>query len=326
MATLDDCFNTSLPIGTIHNILHDAVEHARHVNAQIDLSPIHIGAHDEIFQNGQPVLVGADVRSTFCYLLSLEEHRDADTWGIRLLELQEQGLRPDATIADAGTGLRAGQKAAWPNTPCRGDVFHAVRDLGQLVRFLDNRAFGLVDACDQQERRMARAKKKCRGNVHSKRLAILRQQQTQAIRLADEVTVLVGWMRDEILTVAGPIHSTRCQLFDCVVSELKAREELCPHRIGPIVRTLRNQRDDLLAFAAVLDEQLADLAQEFEVSPTLVRELLQVNALEACSSARWQRDAELHRRLGSRYWEISESVASVAGQTVRASSVIENLT
>ena len=173
---------------------------------------------------------------------------------------------------------------------------------------------------------MARAKKKCRGNVHSKRLAILRQQQTQAIRLADEVTVLVGWMRDEILTVAGPIHSTRCQLFDFVVSELKAREELCPHRIGPIVRTLRNQRDDLLAFAAVLDEQLADLAQEFEVSPTLVRELLQVNALEACSSARWQRDAELHRRLGSRYWEISESVASVAGQTVRASSVIENLT
>lgn len=325
LALLQDCFDTSLSIGTIHNILHDAVETARQHNASSDLSSIRIGAHDEIFQHGQPVLVGADVRSTFCYLLSLEEHRDADTWGIRLLELQEQGLRPDATIADAGQGLRAGQKAAWPNTPCRGDVFHAVRDLGQLVRFLDNRAFGLVDACDQQERRMARAKKKGRGNTHSKRLAILRQQQAQAIRLADEVTVLVGWLREEILAVAGPIHSTRCQLFDFVASELEAREQLCPHRIGPIVRALRNQRDDLLAFAVALDEQLAALAEEFQVSPALVREVLQVNALEACSSARWQRDAELHRRLGSRYWEISKSVASVAGQTVRASSVIENL-
>lgn len=325
LALLDDCFDTSWSIGNIHNIVHSAVEKARLLNAQTNLSSVRIGAHDEIFQSGQPVLVGADVRSTFCYLLSLEEHRDADTWGIRLLELQEKGLRPDATIADAGTGLRAGQKQAWPNTPCRGDVFHAIRDLGQLVRFLENRAFGLVDACDQHERRMARAKKKGRGNVHSKRLAILRQQQAQAIRLADEVTVLVGWLRDEILAVAGPSHPIRCQLFDFVISELQAREALCAHRIGPVVRTLRNQRDDLLAFAATLDEQLAELAGEFQVSAEWVREVLDVNMLSKCSPVRWQRDAELHRRLGSRYWELSQGVSRVAEQTVRASSVIENL-
>jgi hypothetical protein len=73
---------------------------------------------------------------------------------------------------------------------------------------------------------------------------------------------------------------------------------LCPHRIGPVVRALRNQRDDLLAFAAVLDPRVP---------------------------ARWQRDAELHRRLGNRYWLLREAVAAVAAQTVRASSVIENV-
>jgi hypothetical protein len=31
--------------------------------------------------------VGVDTASTFCYLLSQEDHRDADTWGVRLLEL-----------------------------------------------------------------------------------------------------------------------------------------------------------------------------------------------------------------------------------------------
>ena len=31
---------------------------------------------------------------------------------------------PEYTIADGGSGLRAGQKAVMPETPCHGDVFH----------------------------------------------------------------------------------------------------------------------------------------------------------------------------------------------------------
>lgn len=325
LALLQDCFDSSMSIGTVHNIVADAVGHAQRVNARHDLSTIRIGAHDEIFQNGQPVLVGVDVASTFCYLLSPEEHRDADTWGLRLLELQDRGLRPDATIADAGTGLRAGQHLAWPGTPCRGDVFHILRDLGQLATFLDNRAYGVIDSCDQQERRMARAKRQGRGHTHSKRLALLRQEQARAIALADDVATLVGWMQHDILAVAGPDHPSRCQLFDFVVAELEARQTLCPHRITPLVKALRNQRDDLLAFAAVLDEQLADLAREFHVAPALVRELLQANALDPNSPTRWQRDADLHRQLGQRYWALHQAVAEVAARTVRSSSMVENL-
>ncbi len=72
-------------------------------------------ALDDIFQSGQPVLVGANVRSTYCYLLNLEQHRDAETWGIRLLELQDRGFHPEATIADAGSGSRAVQALACRN-------------------------------------------------------------------------------------------------------------------------------------------------------------------------------------------------------------------
>jgi hypothetical protein len=320
-----DFFDHDLSLGNVHNIVHSAVEHARQHNAHGDLSPVRIGAHDEIFQNGRPVLVGVDVASTFCYLLRAEEHRDADTWGVRLLELQDQGLRPDATIADAGRGLRAGQTLAWPDIPCRGDVFHALRDLGQLVRFLDNRAYGVVEAGDQQQRRMTRAKRLRRGNTQSKRLALLRREQGRAIALADDISVLIGWLRDDIFAVAGPDHPTRCQLFDFVVAELETRQTSCPHRIGPVVRALRNQRDDLLAFAAALDEQLAAVAKEYEVSPALVRELLEVSASDGCCPSTWPRDAQLHRRLGNRYWGLQEAIAEVASETVRASSVIENL-
>lgn len=320
-----DLLGVRVSLGTIHNILGRAVASARRRNAEQDLSRVRIGAPDEIFQNGQPVLVGVDVASTYCYLLSLEEHRDAETWGIRLLELQDQGLRPEATIADGGQGLRAGQALAWPGVPCRGDVFHALREVGQLASYLENRAVGLITARDQQERRMARAKRKGQGHTHSKRLAVVRQEEAQLLALADAVALLARWLRDDIFAVAGPDYAARCQLFDFVVAELETRQPLCPHRIGPVVRILKNQRDDLLAFAAELDQQLAALAQEYQVAPATVRELLLLQALNDNAPMRWQREAALRRQLGSRFFALHEAVTTVADQVVRASSVIENL-
>ena len=54
-----------------------------------------------------------------------------------------QGLRPDYTIADAGQGLRAGQRAAWGDTPpCHGDVFHIQRQCEGLANTLQRLAQG----------------------------------------------------------------------------------------------------------------------------------------------------------------------------------------
>ena len=43
-----------------------------------------------------------------------------------------------------------------------------------------------------------------------------------AVALADEVALLVDWLRYDILTVAGPCHADRCVLYDFVVAELQA--------------------------------------------------------------------------------------------------------
>ena len=137
---LADLFDYPLSVGKVHNILHQAVVTARCHNGQEDLSRVRVGAHDEIFQAGKPVLVGADVASTYCYLLSLEEHRDADTWGVRLLELVDRGFQPQATIADFAGSLRAAQAEVLPAVPCRGDVFHVFNEAVPLVTYLENRA------------------------------------------------------------------------------------------------------------------------------------------------------------------------------------------
>ncbi len=78
---LPDLFDLPISMGTIHNRLQGAAQKASAINLTQDLSAIQVGLHDEIFQGSQPVLVGVDASSTYCYLLAAAEHRDEDTWG-----------------------------------------------------------------------------------------------------------------------------------------------------------------------------------------------------------------------------------------------------
>ena len=222
---LRDVFDFRISLGTVHNIVHSPVAQARRINQQYDLSTIVIGLLDEIFQARDPVLVGVDAKSTFCFLLSPEEHRDADTWGVRLLELVDQGFAPKATIADFGSGLRAGHQEVLPEVPCRGDVFHALYHTGPLVRYLENRAYEAIDARAKLERKQATAKRRHGRKDQSlaTKLSYARPAEAKAIALADEVALLARWLRDDILSVAGPEYAIRRDLLDFVVAELRPR-------------------------------------------------------------------------------------------------------
>ncbi|MGB3292919.1 MAG: hypothetical protein WBB01_08040 [Phormidesmis sp.] len=133
---LRDLFDTPISIGTVHNRLEAASVTAAEINQAQDLSGIEVGLLDEIFQADKPVLVGVDAASTYCYLLQGVAHRDEETWGCHLLDAMAQGFDPDYTIADGGSGLRAGQKAAMPETPCHGDVFHIQQQFEQVANGL----------------------------------------------------------------------------------------------------------------------------------------------------------------------------------------------
>src|SRR6266436_9855544 len=69
---LRDLFHCPRSLGYLHGVARAAMDRARALNQQHDLAAVRIGAHDELFQTNQPVLVGVDVDSTYCYLLSLE--------------------------------------------------------------------------------------------------------------------------------------------------------------------------------------------------------------------------------------------------------------
>lgn len=325
MELLRDLFDYPISLGSIHNVVKEATEKAREINSAQELSQVRVGAHDEIFQARKPVLVGADVESTYCYLLVLEEHRDEDTWGVHLLDLADQGLSPDYTIADAGKGLRAGQKVAMPQIPCHGDVFHAERDFGRLAFYLENRATGCTTAREKLERKMERARKKGRGQTLSKRLALARKAEEKAVELARDVRILADWIKSDIFSLAGPDSASRRELFDFVTDEMAKREHLSEHRIKPVRRALENQRDSLLAFAGVLDEKLDEISLRLGVPAHLTHKVCELQGMDESSGAYWEHEARLHGKLKGHFHNVQEAVREAMADTPRASSIVENL-
>lgn len=323
---LQDVFDYhKLSLGTVYNIVSQPVQKAQQINNAQDLCGISVGILDEIFQVCQPVLVGMDAKSTYCYLLEASDQRDETTWGVHLLELAEKGLHPDYTIADAGRGLRAGQATAWGDVPCHGDVFHAERDLAKLAYFLENRAAGCSTMLQKLERKMQRAKNKGKGQSLSKKLAQARRAQAEAVDLAKDIRILADWMNNDILSAAGPDLRTRQQLYDFVVEQLRIRESICPHRISPVRGMLENHRDNLLAFVDVLDERLADIATRFKVPLSLVQAVCELQSLDKNLPAYWQRQAQLRKKLPDRFNRLEMAVCEVLSETPRASSMVENL-
>jgi hypothetical protein len=327
---LRDLFDWHISLGTVHNIVSSAVEPARAISRSHHLGGVRIGAHDEIFQAGDPVLVGVCTASTYCYLLSREDYRDAETWGVRLLELVDQGFSPDATVADAGLGLRAGQALALPDVPCRGDIFHVLHEVEQLVGFLENRAYDALRIVERRQQEM-RSAQRCdkRGRAKSiasatRDLRSARDSSAETIALADDIALLRSWLRHDVLAVAGPSYDERRDLYDFVVAELKSRLPQCSHRLTPTCRHLENQRDDLLAFARVLDEELERLGREFQIPAELPRQLLETMARHERDPRHWTEHAALQERLRGRFHEVQAAVAELAARTVRASSLVEN--
>ena len=174
------------------NIVAAAVGRARAHNQAQELSAVRVGVHDEIYQAQQPVLVGACAHSTYCYLLSQEDQCDADTWAVRLWELQDRGLNPDATAADGGAALRAGQEVAMPGVPCRGDVFHILYEWGHLLRYLETLAYAALTKRVDLQRQLATPGKRRDRQKRSLqvRLQLARAAEAKAVALYDDLALL----------------------------------------------------------------------------------------------------------------------------------------
>ena len=313
---LDCLFDLPASLGWVHSVVKDAADRARPINDAQDLRRVQAAALDEIFQNREPVLAAVDVESTYCCLLTQEERRDADTWAVRLLELRDRGFAPRQAVADFGKGLRAGLRIALPWLDCDADVWHPLRDLGEVVRFLENKAYDAIAAYDRLLRMPG---------ASAEQIRAAKGEQDGAIALADDVALLSSWLRRDVLSVAGPSLARRQESFDFILTQLMDRRASCEHRLGPLCSALDSQGEALLGFCARLDRDVADLASYAKVSEAAVRELVAIQEMAQTDGRRWRREGALRKHLGDRYEALSGLVEALREGVVRASGVVENL-
>ena len=244
---------------------------------------------------------------------------------MHLLDAAQQRLDPDYTIADAGQGLRAGQRAAWGDTPCHGDVFHIQRQCEGLANTLSRVAKGATSRRQTLQAKTGHAGQRVPDDELATQLALVRQAETQAHELARDIRTLTQWLRHDVLALAGPALAMRQALFDFVVEELTQREPRDARRIRPVRVALQNQRDAVLAFAGVLDGKLADIAQTHAIAQSLVREACLLHRLPSTSPAYWQGWNRLRATMGTKFHTLFAAVSQAMAQTPRSSSLVENL-
>jgi hypothetical protein len=100
--------------------------------------------------------------------------------------------------------LRAGQEAAWGDTPCHGDVFHIQRQCGGLANTLSRLAQGATSRRKTLQAGTGRAGQRDPRRRACHPLALARQTEARASCLARDVRTLVQWLRHDVLALAGP--------------------------------------------------------------------------------------------------------------------------
>lgn len=324
-----DILDCHISKGTVHNVIHQHLETAKKINDEQDLSHVQKGLHDEIYHVGSPVLVGCCPYSTYCYLLSLEETCDANSWGVHLLNLREkQGLNPDFTVIDGGKAARCGQKEAWPETPAHGDTFHALKPFLEMVTYLENRALDTLKIVEDLHHKIIGRRGQWKDV--DKRMALYEKSlkaekaSEDALAVAEDVKALYKWLKNDILALIGPPYHVRQELLDFIVEELRAREHLS-HKITPVRTYLENHKDNLLEFMPIMESHFDTIAYESEVHLSLVFAVYQLQGLPLSSLKRWQNYDKLRKELGRKFYWVESLVEEVLKKTVRANSLVENL-
>lgn len=136
---------------------------------------------------------------------------------------------------------------------------------------------------------------------------------------------LCQWFSHDILASAGPSLAVRQELFDFVETGLQQREGNQYPTIRKLRKALHNQRDQLLAFAGILDRKLATIATRFELPLQAVRKVCLLHRKHKTSNTYWEQWNQLHSQLSTKFYELMAAVSEALKTTPRASSMVENL-
>lgn len=320
-----DVFDYDSSLGSIHNVIEQAKSKATSINNAQSLNAVKRAAQDEMFHHNAPILTGVDIDSLYCYLLSLERERDSDTWGIRLLDLKEQGLNPERVFGDDADAIEAACAYVFPDIPYHLDHYHIISDLKDMRRYFRNRLKSAVTHKNQLQAKVdSNLLNKQSQTYHADLEAAMRDEQHMRY-LSKTIDILVDWMCHDVLDKPGITPAERQLLFDFVVAELDQLAKIHPHRIKAVVTTLKNQKPALLSFLDVLDEKFQAIADEHVFPIEKIWEMCELQRCKHGSDRYAIRSIPLQDYFGKEFDDIEDAVNHALNSTERTSSMVENL-
>jgi hypothetical protein len=315
----------NISLGKISSIVKSAIIKAIIINAMQNLKNVKRGAHDELFHQNKPVLAGVDIDSLYCYLLSYEDHRDGDTWGVHLLDLQEQGFSPESIFGDDASGLALGHNTVFPDIPYHLDNFHLLRDLTEVRRFVRNKLKTATSYCLKMMAKMEKAKVAGNTHKHAKQLGKAKKNEKIMRKLSQTIDTLVDWMSHDVLNKPGLPPKDRRELYDFIVDELAKLAEIHPHRISSMVTTLRNQASKQLGFVDVLDEKFINISEKYSYPLEKIWELCQLQRYDHNGDAYPIHSLPFQDYFKNDFEVVEDAVIEALDSTEKTSSMVENL-
>ena len=236
---LEEVLGTHRSTGFISQTLKQAGEAASQQNRLLAFPQPVLGEADEIFQGCHPCLTVVDGHSFAVIYLSPQESRDATTWGVSFLEIQEQGTSFQDMACDGAKGIRYGMQQAGLSVPLRPDLFHLLQEANALMQRLERKAYKVMEWAYRSQRVEAQAREEQTIDRYDWFVWLHRE-----IRGA-----LEPWTRSNRLTSAREAHET----LETAIALLR---ELGDADIDAYARKLLDSKDELLAPLVWLEEQL----------------------------------------------------------------------
>ena len=141
------------------------------------------------------------------------------------------------------------------------DQFHPLRDLGRLIRQLENQAWGAIRAEYALQGKLAKAKSQKKGRAYSRRYGQAAREAQRRIALYEQTAAQFEPLRDalEIVDVAGIRLRSPEEALHRLEEVIGVLARLAHPKVQTLAGQLDRPKEELLAYAEDVHRQLAAL-------------------------------------------------------------------
>ena len=231
---IQEAFGVSRSVGWISELLTEAGERADRVLAEVPLAqlgPVLVVRDEKFFQHRPILMVIEPVSAAILGIWALPD-RQAETWALVLRELADRGLQIAGVVEDMARMYDKSQDLADLDLPSQKDVWHLLRDAGQLLKDLERRTYRAMKKSDALEKMLEKAwedevfDQYVAAVEEEERLLSLHQELSawlfhlaDAFELVDERSGEIrdreinGWLLDEVIQALAAIAIPAVQRF-----------------------------------------------------------------------------------------------------------------